>query len=77
MGCPHDCPCSGHVGVFELPVVQSLAVVTIVFIGVNGSLPEEVVKHFYKFGAFSTWRSQTTLSNLIFLVVLGLGCSLI
>ena len=61
MGCPDVCPCSGHVGIFELPIVQCLAIVTIVFIRVHGSLPKEVVKYFHDSGLFSTAKSQTTM----------------
>ena len=65
MGCLHSHPCSSHIGVFELPTVQCLAVVTIVFIEVYGSLPEEVVKHFHDSGPHSTARSQTIVTSEI------------
>ena len=65
MGYPHGRLRNSHVGVFELPTVQYLVVVTVVFIGVHGSLPYEVVKHFHDSSPLSTVRSQTTVESEI------------
>ena len=65
------------IGVFELPAIQCLAIVAvIIIIGVHGSLPEEVVKHFHDSGPLSTVISKKKLLDLISLAVLGLGCFL-
>ena len=76
MQCPQGCPHSSLVGVFELPAVQCLTVVPVIVIGVHGSLPEEMVKHFHDSSLLSIVRRQTTLSDMIYLAVLGLACSL-
>ena len=76
MQCPQGCPRSSPVGVFELPVVQCLAIIPVIIIGVHGSLLEEVVKHFHDSGPLSTAISKTIILDLISLAVQGLGCNL-
>ena len=76
MWCPQGRPYSGPVGVFELPAVKRLAIVPVIVIGVYGSLRKEVIKHFHDSGPLSIVRRQTTLSDMIFFAVLGLGCNL-
>ena len=76
MQCPQGSPRSSPIGIFELPTVQCLAIITVIIIGIHGSLPEEVIKHFHESGPLSSAISKTKLSDLISLAILGLDCFL-